>query len=171
LKPSLADRQLPPLPYRRPGLDARTALAAWVIALGIGALSARCAHADEVGGARRRPVRRDLPQRALIVQMFLWFFVVPELLPRRSAIGSSRCPRLGLVHPCVLCLASLLGARRRAGPRRHRLAAARPAHGRHRDGLTEAQAYRYVILPHASASFLPPLTSEFMNIIKNSSVR
>jgi glutamate/aspartate transport system permease protein len=37
-------------------------------------------------------------------------------------------------------------------------------------GLTEAQAYRYVILPQTFRIILPPLTSEFMNVIKNSSV-
>jgi glutamate/aspartate transport system permease protein len=37
-------------------------------------------------------------------------------------------------------------------------------------GLTLPQTYRYVILPMAVRIVLPPLTSEFMNIIKNSSV-
>ena len=37
-------------------------------------------------------------------------------------------------------------------------------------GLTEAQAYRFVVLPQAFRIILPPLTSEFMNIIKNSAV-
>ena len=37
-------------------------------------------------------------------------------------------------------------------------------------GLTQAQTYRYVVLPQAFRIILPPLTSEFMNIIKNSSV-
>ncbi|HEX9571402.1 MAG TPA: ABC transporter permease subunit, partial [Burkholderiales bacterium] len=37
-------------------------------------------------------------------------------------------------------------------------------------GLTPAQTYRYVILPQAFRIILPPLTSEFMNVIKNSSV-
>jgi glutamate/aspartate transport system permease protein len=37
-------------------------------------------------------------------------------------------------------------------------------------GLTVAQTYRYVLLPVAFRIILPPLTSEFMNIIKNSSV-
>src|SRR4029077_851467 len=37
-------------------------------------------------------------------------------------------------------------------------------------GLTETQTYRYVILPQAFRIILPPLTSEFMNVIKNSSV-
>ena len=37
-------------------------------------------------------------------------------------------------------------------------------------GLTLAQTYRYVLLPQAFRIILPPLTSEFLNIIKNSSV-
>jgi len=37
-------------------------------------------------------------------------------------------------------------------------------------GLTRAQTYRYVILPQGFRIILPPLTSEFMNVIKNSSV-
>jgi glutamate/aspartate transport system permease protein len=37
-------------------------------------------------------------------------------------------------------------------------------------GLTLPQAYRHVLLPQAFRIILPPLTSEFMNIIKNSSV-
>jgi glutamate/aspartate transport system permease protein len=37
-------------------------------------------------------------------------------------------------------------------------------------GFTLAQAYRYVVLPQAYRIMLPPLTSEFLNIIKNSAV-
>ena len=37
-------------------------------------------------------------------------------------------------------------------------------------GLTEAQVYRYIILPQAYRIVLPPLTSEFMGTIKYSSV-
>jgi glutamate/aspartate transport system permease protein len=37
-------------------------------------------------------------------------------------------------------------------------------------GLTLPQTYRYVLLPMAFRIVLPPLTSEFMNIIKNSAV-
>jgi glutamate/aspartate transport system permease protein len=37
-------------------------------------------------------------------------------------------------------------------------------------GLTLAQVYRYVLLPVAYRVIIPPLTSESMNIIKNSSV-
>ena len=37
-------------------------------------------------------------------------------------------------------------------------------------GLTTVQGYRYVLLPMAFRIILPPLTSEFLNIIKNSAV-
>ena len=37
-------------------------------------------------------------------------------------------------------------------------------------GLTLPQTYRYVLLPMAYRIMLPPLTSEFINTIKNSSV-
>jgi len=37
-------------------------------------------------------------------------------------------------------------------------------------GFTTAQTYRYVLLPMAFRIVIPPLTSESMNIIKNSSV-
>src|SRR6202042_1613367 len=37
-------------------------------------------------------------------------------------------------------------------------------------GLTTAQTYRYVLLPMAFRIILPPLTSEFLNTIKNTAV-
>jgi glutamate/aspartate transport system permease protein len=37
-------------------------------------------------------------------------------------------------------------------------------------GMTTAQSYRYVLLPMAFRIVIPPLTSETMNIFKNSSV-
>jgi glutamate/aspartate transport system permease protein len=150
-----------------------TALAAWVIALVLGAL---------VGTVRTTTARwavrlgnlyveifRNVP---LIVQMFLWFFVVPELLPQ--ALGDwikQMPPPWGSYVPAVLCLAIFTSVRVaeqvRAGinslPRGQRMAGTAM-------GLTQAQTYRHVILPQALRIILPPLTSEFMNIIKNSSV-
>ncbi len=150
-----------------------TALAAWVIALIIGAV---------VGTLRTTPMKwlvragnfyveifRNIP---LIVQMFLWFFVIPELLP--TALGDwikQMPPPWGSYVPAVLCLGIFTSVRVaeqvKAGiqslPRGQRLAAIAT-------GLTQTQAYRYVILPQAFRIILPPLTSEFMNIVKNSSV-
>jgi len=150
-----------------------TALAAWIIALAIGAL---------IGTVRTTPVKwavrlgnlyveifRNVP---LIVQMFLWFFVVPELVP--TALGDwikQMPPPWGSYLPAVMCLAIFTSVRVaeqvRVGinslPRGQRMAGIAI-------GLTEAQAYRFVVLPQAFRIILPPLTSEFMNVIKNSSV-
>ena len=150
-----------------------TALAAWVIALGVGAA---------VGTLRTTPlpwvvrlgnlyveIFRNIP---LIVQMFLWFFVFPELLPEGLGDWIKQMPPpWGSYVPAVLCLGIFTSVRVaeqvRAGinslPRGQRFAGTAM-------GLTEAQAYRYVILPQAFRIILPPLTSEFMNVIKNSSV-
>jgi len=150
-----------------------TALAAWVIALIVGAV---------VGTLRTTPLKwvvragnlyveifRNIP---LIVQMFLWFFVVPELLPKGLGDWIKQVPPpWGSFIPAVLCLGIFTSVRVaeqvRAGinslPRGQRFAGTAM-------GLTETQAYRYVILPQALRIILPPLTSELMNIIKNSSV-
>jgi glutamate/aspartate transport system permease protein len=155
------------------GWTLATALAAWVIALVIGSI---------VGTLRTTPSKwvvragnfyveifRNVP---LIVQMFLWFFVVPELLP--VALGDwikQMPPPWGIYLPAVMCLEIFTSVRVaeqvRAGinslPRGQRMAGTAM-------GLTTAQTYRFVLLPQAFRIILPPLTSEFMNVIKNSSI-
>ena len=155
------------------GWTLSTALCAWVIALALGAL---------VGTLRTAPVRwleracgayveifRNIP---LLVQMFLWFFVLPELLPEQwgDAVKQMAPPWASFV-PAVLCLGIYTSVRVaeqvRAGiqslPRGQTLAGTAL-------GLTRAQTYRHVILPMTFRIILPPLTSEFLNCIKNSSV-
>ena len=155
------------------GWTLATALAAWVIALAVGAV---------VGTLRTTPMKwvvragnlyveifRNIP---LIVQMFLWFFVMPELLPKGLGDWVKQMPPpWGSYIPAVLCLGIFTSVRVaeqvRAGiqslPRGQRMAGTAM-------GFTQAQTYRYVILPQAFRIILPPLTSEFMNIINNSSV-
>ncbi len=155
------------------GWTLATALAAWVIALIVGAA---------VGTLRTTPmpwvvrignlyveIFRNIP---LIVQMFLWFFVMPELVPQGMGDWIKQMPPpWGSYIPAVLCLGIFTSVRVaeqvKAGiqslPRGQRLAGIAT-------GLTQAQAYRYVVLPQAFRIILPPITSEFMNIIKNSSV-
>jgi len=150
-----------------------TALCAWAIALTLGLV---------VGTLRTTPSKwavrlgnayvelfRNVP---LLVQMFLWYFVLPELLP--SALGEAMkqmAPPWGSFWPAMLCLGFYTSARVaeqvRAGiqslPRGQNMAGTAV-------GLTLPQTYRYVLLPQAFRIILPPLTSEFMNIIKNSAV-
>jgi glutamate/aspartate transport system permease protein len=150
-----------------------TALAAWVMALIIGAVvgTLRTTTMPWVVrfGNGYVEVFRNIP---LIVQMFLWFFVFPELLPTELGDAIKQMPPPWSSYiPAVLCLGFFTSVRVaeqvRAGinslPRGQRFAGTAM-------GLTQAQTYRYVILPQAFRIILPPLTSEFMNVIKNSSV-
>jgi len=150
-----------------------TALAAWVIALAIGSL---------VGTLRTTPhklvvrlgnayveIFRNVP---LIVQMFLWFFVMPELLP--DALGDwvkQMPPPWGSYLPAVMCLGLYTSVRVaeqvKAGI--NSLSRGQGMAGTAL-GLTLGQNYRLVLLPQAFRIVLPPLTSEFLNVIKNSSV-
>jgi glutamate/aspartate transport system permease protein len=155
------------------GWTLATALAAWVLALTIGSVvgtvrTTRIKWAVRLGNLYVE-IFRNIP---LIVQMFLWFFVMPELVPK--AVGDwikQMPPPWGSFVPAVLSLAIFTSVRIaeqvRAGvnslPRGQRMAGIAM-------GLTETQTYRYVILPQTFRILLPPLTSEFMNVIKNSSV-
>ena len=112
---------------------------------------------------------RNVP---LIVQMFLWFFVAPELLPQAAGDWVKQMPPpWGSYLPAVMCLGIYTSVRIaeqvKSGiqslPRGQRLAGTAL-------GLTLTQTYRYVVLPQAFRIVLPPLTSESMNIVKNSSV-
>ncbi|MDQ3060436.1 MAG: amino acid ABC transporter permease [Pseudomonadota bacterium] len=103
---------------------------------------------------------RNIP---LLVQIFIWYFVVPKMFPAMQQV-----PGFVLV---VLALGFFTSARIaeqvRAGilslPRGQRYAGMAL-------GFTTMQTYRYVILPMAFRMILPPLTSESMNLLKNSSV-
>ena len=155
------------------GWSIATALCAWVIALVIGSLvgtlrTTTSAWVVKVGNGYVE-LFRNIP---LIVQMFLWFFVFPEFLPKSLGDAIKQMPPPWSVFvPAVLCLAVFTSVRVaeqvRAGiqslPRGQRMAGTAM-------GLTQFQTYVHVILPQAFRIIMPPLTSEFMNIIKNSSV-
>jgi glutamate/aspartate transport system permease protein len=145
---------------------------AWVIAMVVGAIvgtirTTQNAWLVQIGNAWVE-LFRNIP---LLVQMFLWYFVIPEFVPplKRWMIGTE--PVYAQFLAAVLCLGLFTSARIaeqvRAGiqalPRGQRLA------GR-AVGLKETQVYRYVLLPMAFRIVIPPLTSETMNLIKNSSI-
>ena len=155
------------------GWTLATALCAWAIALVVGALVGTLRTTRSRWAARLCAayveVFRNVP---LLVQMFLWFFVLPELLPESwgDAIKQTPPPWASF-YPAVLCLGFYTSVRIaeqvRAGihslPRGQMMAATAL-------GLRPAQAYGSVILPQTFRIILPPLTSEFLNCIKNSSV-
>jgi glutamate/aspartate transport system permease protein len=111
---------------------------------------------------------RNIP---LLVQMFLWYFVLPELIPPLKRWVVAAEPAHAQFLSAMLCLGLFTSARIaeqvRAGiqslPRGQRLASQAL-------GLTPVQAYRHVLLPMALRIVIPPLTSETMNLIKNTSI-
>jgi len=155
------------------GWTLATALAAWVIALAIGSV---------VGTLRTTPFKwvvrlgnayveifRNVP---LIVQMFLWFFVAPELLPKGLGDWVKQMPPpWGSYLPAVMCL-GLYTSVRIAEQVKSGINSLSRGQGMAGTalGLRLGQCYRFVLLPQAFRIVLPPLTSEFMNVIKNSSV-
>jgi glutamate/aspartate transport system permease protein len=111
-------------------------------------------------------VFRNIP---LIVQLFLWFHVFPELLPK--AAGNWMKQDLPDVVPAVLGLGFYTAARIAEQVKSGILSLPRgQTNAGLAMGLTLPQVYRYVLLPMAYRIILPTLTSESMNIFKNSSV-
>lgn len=157
--------------YHGLGWTLLTALLAWGIALGLGGLigTLRTTAYRWVVGLCRAYVElfRNIP---LLVQMFLWFFVLPELLPAAAGLWLKRLPQASFVT-AVICLGCFTSARVAEQVRAGILALPR---GQWQAGtalgLTLPQLYRYVLLPVALRVILPPLTSEFLNVIKNSAV-
>src|SRR4051794_3031295 len=152
-------------------LTIETAICAWIIALAFGSV---------IGVMRTLPSKaaswlgfayveffRNMP---LLVQLFVWFFVLPELLPRALGLWLKQMPHAPFYTAAIgvgLFMSARVAEQTRAGinslPRGQRLAATAL-------GLTSAQTYRYVLLPMAFRIMVPPLTSEFLSTIKNTSV-
>jgi len=148
-------------------------LSAWVIALIIGSI---------IGVLRTVPNRwlgllaatyvevfRNIP---LLVQLFIWYFVLPELLPRGMGDAFKQMnPLAQQFVSALVCLGFFTAARVaeqvRSGinslPRGQKNAGLAM-------GFTLPQVYRHVLLPMAYRIIVPPLTSEFLNIFKNSAV-
>jgi len=103
---------------------------------------------------------RNIP---LLVQIFLWYFVVPALVPPMKNFP----PFILVVLALGLFTSARIAEQVRAGiqalPKGQRYAGMAL-------GFTTPQYYRYVLLPMAYRIIIPPLTSESMNIFKNSAV-
>ncbi|CUI00051.1 amino acid ABC transporter permease [Leisingera aquaemixtae] len=148
------------------------ALAAWVLALAVGVL---------VGVGRTLPSKpvatlctayvelfRNVP---LLVQLFLWYFVMPEIVPDDLGRWMKRdMPNPEYVTAVIglgLYTASRVAEQVRAG-----INAVGPGltSAAYANGFSTAQTYRYVLLPISFRLIVPPMTSEFLTIFKNSSL-
>ena len=103
---------------------------------------------------------RNVP---LLVQIFLWYFVVPKLVPPMQQVPGFALVVMALGFFTSARIAEQVRAGIQALPKGQRYAAMAM-------GFSTAQTYRYVLLPMAFRIILPPLTSESMNLLKNSSV-
>lgn len=145
---------------------------AWIIAFSVGSV---------LGVLRTTPlawlrvpatiyveVFRNIP---LLVQMFIWYFVLPELVPKMAGEWLKTKLPMPEFTNAVLCLgfytASRVAEQVRSGiqsiPRGQSEAGLAM-------GLTLPQVYRHVLLPMGYRIVIPPLTTEFLTIFKNSSI-
>ncbi|TXH90276.1 MAG: amino acid ABC transporter permease [Rhodoferax sp.] len=103
---------------------------------------------------------RNIP---VLVQVFLWYFVVPEFIPVIKQLPTYVLVACGLGFFTSARISEQVRAGIQSLPKGQRYAGLAM-------GLTLAQTYRYVLLPVALRVVIPPLTSEAMGIIKNSAV-
>ncbi len=146
------------------GWTLSVAVCAWGVALLVGVV---------VGTLRTLPSRgwvlagnawvelfRNIP---LLVQIFLWYHVVPAMVPALKSAPSFLLVVFALGFFTSARVAEQVRAGIQSLPSGQRMAGLAM-------GLTLTQTYRYVMLPMAFRIVIPPLTSEAMNVIKNSSV-
>ncbi len=103
---------------------------------------------------------RNVP---LLVQVFLWYHVIPSIFLGLRAVPSIVLVVFALGFFTSARVSEQVKAGIQALPKGQRYAGLAM-------GLTLPQTYRYVLLPMAFRIVIPPLTSESMNIVKNSSV-
>jgi glutamate/aspartate transport system permease protein len=103
---------------------------------------------------------RNIP---LLVQIFLWYFVVPKVFPALQKVPGFALVVVALGFFTSARIAEQVRAGIQALPKGQRYAASAM-------GFTTWQSYRYVLLPMCLRIIMPPLTSETMNMLKNSSV-
>ncbi len=103
---------------------------------------------------------RNVP---LLVQIFLWYFVLPKIFPPMQQLPGFALVVMALGFFTSSRIAEQVRAGIQALPKGQRYAGMAV-------GFSTVQTYRYVILPMAFRIIFPPLTSESMNLLKNSSV-
>jgi glutamate/aspartate transport system permease protein len=103
---------------------------------------------------------RNIP---LLVQVFLWYHVLPSIFLTLRGVPSFVLVVIALGFFTSARIAEQVRAGIQSLPRGQ-------THAGLAMGLTLGQTYRFVLMPMAFRIVMPPLTSESMNIIKNSSV-
>lgn len=154
------------------GWTISVSIAAWILAFSLGSIIGILRTTNNRISRRIATVYveifRNIP---LIVQMFLWYFVFPELLPNDAGMWVKREMPMPEFTTAAVCLGLYTASRvaeqvrsgiQSIGQGQNNAALA--------TGLTTVQVYRYILLPVGYRIMIPPLTSEFLTIFKNSSV-
>ena len=146
-------------------------LIGWVIALSLGVL---------IGTMRISPWRwlrflggayvelfRNVP---FMVQLFFWYYAGPMLFG--PSLEKSINSIIGLNYYVTLIALGMYTASRVAEHTRAGFSSISRDHyhAALSTGLTHPQMYRHVIIPYALRIIIPPLTTEFLTIFKNSSI-
>ncbi len=155
-------------------------LLAWVMALALGiALGVLRTAPWRIPRAVATAYVEFFRNTPLLVQLFFWYFAVPQILPAgpfRDALNSLNLdtPVLTINYEFLASLVGLgvytsarVGETVRAGiqsiPRQQTEAALS-------SGLALGQVYRYILIPIGLRIVIPPMTTEFLTIFKNSSL-
>jgi glutamate/aspartate transport system permease protein len=144
---------------------------AWVIALSLGILFGTFRSVRfwplRILGTLYVEVFRNIP---FLVQLFFWFYAGPMLLGKALQFKINQISGLNYyiaIFGLGLYTASRVAEHVRAG-------FASIGHGQYdavlSTGMTRLQMYWYVMIPHALRLIIPPLTTEFLTIFKNSAV-
>lgn len=154
------------------GWTIAVSMLAWIVAFTLGAVLGimRTTTSPLLRGIATTYVEifRNVP---LLVHFFVWYFVFPEILPHDMGMWVKREMPMPAFTTAVIALglytASRICEQVRSGI--EAVGAGQRNAGRAM-GFTEPQVYRYILLPVAFRIIIPPLTSEFLTIFKNSSL-
>jgi len=153
------------------GLTVGIGLAAWLIALSlgitIGTLRITKYRLLRFIGTAYVEFFRNIP---LLVQLFFWFYAGPMLFGESLGREINRISGLNIYVAIIglgLYTASRVAEHVRAG-------FASINNDQYQavlsTGMTQVQMYRYVIIPYALRLIIPPLTTEFLTVFKNTSI-
>lgn len=153
------------------GLTIVIGFSAWVIALSlgivIGTLRVTQYRLVRFVSTTYVEVFRNIP---LIVQLFFWYYAGPMLFGETLSREINHISGLNFYVAIIglgLYTASRIAEHVRAGF---------ASIGRDQyqavlsTGMTQVQMYRYVIIPYALRLIIPPITTEFLTVFKNTSV-
>lgn len=150
------------------------ALVAWSIAMALGSILGIMrtlpSPAARAIGTAYVTLFRNVP---LLIQLFIWFYVVPNFLPEviRSwwinDLGANTTALISASIGLGLFTAARVCEQVRTGIEALPLGQTNAGYAM---GFSTAQLYRYVILPQSFRTILPPLSSELTNCVKNTSV-